>query len=178
MKEKEIKAEAAETQKEISAEEASRILADLQMQLDEAKRQVESYKDSYLRARADYDNLKKRADREAQDMIRLGKSDFMLKVLDVVDDLERAMASDAGYEALKSGLALTIKKLGSVAKSEGLEPIDAVGKPFDPALHEAVSTSEEDVDCETVLQELRKGYTYCGSTLRPSIVRVSVPKKG
>lgn len=176
MKEKDIKTEG--TENGISAEEASRILAELQRQLDEARRQADSYKDSYLRARADYDNLKKRADREAQDMIRLGKSDFMLKVLDVVDDLERAVASDAGHEALRSGLGLTIKKLGSVMKSEGLEPIEALGKPFDPALHEAVSASEEDVECETVQQELRKGYTYCGCTLRPSIVRVSVPKKG
>ena len=176
MNEKDMKAEG--TQKDISAEEASRILADLQRQLDEARRQTDGYKDSYLRARADYDNLRKRVDREAQDMIRLGKSDFMLKVLDVVDDLERAMAADADHEALRSGLDLTLKKLGSVMKSEGLEPIDAVGKPFDPALHEAVSATEEDVECETVQQELRKGYTYCGCTLRPSIVRVSVPKKG
>lgn len=176
MKDRDIKVVKAE--KDITAEEASKILADLKRQLDEAKREADGYKDSYLRARADYDNLKKRAEREAQDMVRFGKADFMLKVLDVIDDLERAMAADAGHAPLISGLDLTLKKLGSILKSEGLEPIESEGKPFDPALHEAVSASEDDVDCERVLQELRKGYTYCGSTLRPSIVRVGIPRKG
>lgn len=161
----------------VSEKEASAILAELSNQLEKALKEAKEYKDSYLRARADYDNLKKRAERDAADMVRLGKSDFMLKVLDAADDLERALAADAGAEELRKGLELTLRKLLGILKAEGLEPIDALGKPFDPALHEAVAAAEGDVECDTVCDELRKGYTYCGCTLRPTIVRVAVPKK-
>lgn len=157
--------------------EASAILAELSNQLEAQRKEAREYKDSYLRARADYDNLKKRTERDAADMIRLGKSDFMLKVLDAADDLERALAADAGADELRKGLELTLRKLMGILKKEGLEPIEALGKQFDPSLHEAVAASEADVECETVCDELRKGYTYCGCTLRPSIVRVEVPRK-
>ncbi len=160
-----------------SENDASVILAELSNQLDTARKQASEYKDSYLRARADYDNLKKRTERDAADMVRLGKSDFMLKVLDAADDLERALAADAGADELRKGLELTLRKLLGILKAEGLEPIEAVGKPFDPSLHEAVAATEGDVECDTVCDELRKGYTYCGCTLRPAIVRVAVPKK-
>ena len=161
----------------VSEKEASAILAEFSNQLEAARKEAREYKDSYLRARADYDNLKKRAERDAADMVRLGKSDFMLKVLDAADDLERALAADAGAGELRTGLELTLRKLLGILRTEGLEPIEAVGKPFDPSLHEAVAASEGDVECDTVCDELRKGYTYCGCTLRPTIVRVAVPKK-
>ncbi len=178
MKDKDKAAEGAAQPEVVSAEEASRILGELSSQLDKATREVKEYKESYLRARADYDNFKKRSERDADDTIRRGKADFMKKVLDVMDDLERASGSGADCDNLRKGLELTIKKLAGVLQAEGLVPIEAQGKPFDPALHEAVAASEADVDCETVTDELRKGYTYCGSTIRPSVVRVSVPKKG
>ena len=161
----------------VSEKDASAILAELSNQLEMARKEAREYKDSYLRARADYDNLKKRTERDAADMVRLGKSGFMLKVLDAADDLERALAAGAGADELKKGLELTLRKLLGILKTEGLEPIDALGKPFDPSLHEAVAAAEGDVECDTVCDELRKGYTYCGCTLRPSIVRVAVPKK-
>ncbi len=160
-----------------SEKDASAILAELSNQLEAAKKEAREYRDGYLRARADYDNLKKRAERDAADMVRLGKSDFMLKVLDAADDLERALAAEAGAEELRKGLEQTLRKLLGILKAEGLEPIDALGKPFDPALHEAVAAAEGEVECDTVCDELRKGYTYCGCTLRPTIVRVAVPKK-
>lgn len=160
-----------------SESEASAILAGLSNQLEAVKKEAGEFRDGYLRARADYDNLKKRTEKDVADMLRRGKQDFMLKILDAADDLERAIAANAGEDELRKGLELTVRKLDSVLRAEGLEPIEALGKPFDPSLHEAVAAVEDDVDCETVCDELRKGYTYCGCTLRPSIVRVSVPKK-
>src|SRR5512133_2866869 len=111
MKDKVRAAEGASQPEVVSAEEASRILGELSSQLDAAKREVKEYKESYLRARADYDNFKKRSERDADDTIRRGKADFMKKVLDVMDDLERASGSGADCENLRKGLDLTIKKL-------------------------------------------------------------------
>jgi molecular chaperone GrpE len=162
---------------DISPEEASRILGELSSQLDQARREAIEYKDRYLRARADYDNFKKRAERDAQDIIRRGKTDFILKVIDAIDDFERAMASNTDGSTLKDGLSLTLKKLAGVLEAEGLSPIKALGEPFDPAFHEAVAVCEDDVEGETVSDELRRGYTFCGSTIRPSVVRVAVPRK-
>lgn len=167
----------AEEKTAVSPEDAARLLAELRTRLDDALRQVEEYKASYLRARADYDNLRKRAERDVEEKVRLGKASFMLSMLEIADDLERALAAGSGHESLKDGLCLTVRKLEGLLKMEGLEPICAEGKAFDPALHEAVSASEGDVDVETVCGELRKGYTYCGSTLRPSAVKVAVPRK-
>ncbi|HNZ09544.1 MAG TPA: nucleotide exchange factor GrpE [Bacillota bacterium] len=177
MKDRQIKEDPAQKPAEISPEEAARILAELTRELEAAKKSTEEYKNSYLRARADYENFRKRSERDHDEKIRRGKADFMLKVLEVMDDLDRAVAADAGYDALRQGLDMTTKKMGVMLKGEGIEPIEAVGCAFDPALHEAVTASEGDVEHETIEQELRKGYTYCGSTLRPSIVRVTVPRK-
>lgn len=177
MKDKEKRAEEAPESATVCAEEASRIVGGLAADLEAAKREAKEYKESYLRARADYDNFRKRSERDAEDNIRRGKAGFMLKILDVMDDLERASSSGACGEDLRKGLELTAKKLSEILNAEGLMPIDAAGKPFDPEYHEAVAASEADVPCEMVSDELRKGYTYCGNTLRPSVVRVAVPKK-
>jgi molecular chaperone GrpE len=149
------------------------------------KERAEEYYNQFLRARADYENLARRTQRDVATMVRLGKRDLLLKLLDLSDNLERAvsswrsaLAAAGGVDpaSLSDGVAMIGRQLQAVLAAEGVQPVQAVGQPFDPSVHEAVAAWESpDVGSETVSDEIRKGYTYQGELLRAAQVRVARP---
>ena len=132
--------------------------------------------DLYLRARADLENYQRRVARDLTFNIRCGKRDLILRILGVIDDMERALAADADYDSLHSGVDMIMRKLLDVLAAEGVKPIEAVGQPFDPRFHDAVAACEDPaVETETVVEDLRRGYTYEDDCLRPTMARVAKP---
>jgi molecular chaperone GrpE len=157
--------------------------SDLEIDLDKAQKLMDEEKqrsEDYLKRlkflQADFENYRKRVDREMRDVEDLSISGLMKKLLPVLDDLDLAVASaesNADGKSLLEGIGMVRKNLGSVLQSEGLDSIDALGKPFDPERHEAVervdgTTQKED----TVVGEIRKGYIFKNKVLRPSMVKV------
>ena len=141
--------------------------------------------DLFLRARADYENLAKRTQRDVTIQLRRGKRDLLLRLLDMADNLERAagswrtaLAGCSGVDAksLIEGVEMIGRQLQGILTAEGVRPIEALGKPFDPAEHECVVTWDNPgVDCPTVTDEIKRGYTLDGEVLRPAQVRVAKP---
>jgi molecular chaperone GrpE len=136
-------------------------------------------RDEYLalaqRAQADFDNYRKRAAREAAAATQRAKSGLVGELLPVVDNLERALGSAAeGEEHLAAGVKLVHSELVSVLNRNGVEQFDPAGEKFDPAVHEALSTREQEgSDSGVVLDVVEKGYRLNGNVLRPARVVVS-----
>lgn len=133
-------------------------------------------KDRHLRLYAEFENYKKRIQREKEDLIRYGNESLLYELLTVLDNLEMALkhTADNLSEGLVKGVEITLRELKRVTEKFGLSPIEALGRPFDPALHHAMSQVERtDVDDKTVVEEFRKGYMFWDKVLRPSLVAVS-----
>lgn len=145
--------------------------------MSDAEAKAEEHWNMYLRALADLENFQRRMARDLEFNIRSGKKEIFLKLLAIVDDMERALEADADYESLHRGVEMIMGKLLDALASEGVEPIDALDKPFDPRFHEAVAASNEaGIETETIVEEFRRGYTYCDECLRPTMARVAVPR--
>ncbi len=135
--------------------------------------------DRLLRTTADFENFKKRAARERVETAQFAAAALLEKLLPVLDHFEMAQAAaqnagDDKLTSLQSGVAMIQQQLKTVLAETGLEEIDAAGKPFDPALHEAVSQQESSEISEGhVLQQLRKGYKFRERLLRPATVIVA-----
>lgn len=132
--------------------------------------------DKYLRLYAEFDNYKKRVQREKEDLIKYSNEDILYHLLPVIDNLEMALkhSTDTVSEALVKGVEITLREFQRVTEKFGLVPIPATGKPFDPSVHHAMSQVERtDVEDKTVVEEFRKGYMFNGKVLRPSMVAVS-----
>ncbi len=148
----------------------------LEQRLAETEAKAAENWNMYLRALADLNNYQRRMARDLDFHIRSGKKDMVLKLLTVVDDMERALAADADYEALHEGVEMIVRKLLDILSAEGVEPIEALGVPFDPKFHEAVAACEDPkVDTDTVVEEFRRGYTYEDEVIRATMVRVARP---
>ena len=153
------------------------IIEKLNKENDDLKTQVNDYKTSWQRERADFDNFKKRSAVERQELYKIVAEDTVAKFLDVVDNLERAL--DMGrkaenFEALISGVDMVHKQMLDVMSALGVTQIDAIGKEFDPNFHEAVQTEvKDDVPEGTILAEFRKGYMGSSRAVRASMVKVS-----
>jgi molecular chaperone GrpE len=130
-----------------------------------------------LRMRADYDNLRKRIDRERQDYEQYANSTLVARLLPILDNFERALAVEAparSLEVLREGLLMIYRQLNDELRREGLRAIEALGKPFDPQLHDAVATDAASPHPpNTVVEELQRGYLFQDRVLRPAMVRVS-----
>lgn len=149
---------------------------DLMAQLQAAREEAAQFKDKYLRGLAEMDNFRKRQERMASDRTQRAKRDLLEKVLEVMDNLDRAMhyQDTMDRESLQQGLRMVQWQLNELLKNEGLSPVPTVGEPFDPRVHEAVEsvTSQEHPE-GTVVEEVRKGYMMGDNTLRPARVKVS-----
>lgn len=150
----------------------------LRQTLEAEKRHSEEYLTQLKYARADLENLKKRFDRQIEEVKKHCNEGIIIELLDVVDELELALKSahtsnSAG--ALIQGVEMTLKKLGKVLENEGVCQIRCVGEPFDPSKHDVVATTEKKgVDGCVIAEEVRKGYTLREKVIRPSIVKVVV----
>lgn len=137
--------------------------------------------ENFVRATADLDNYRKRAARERQEAVRYANEALLEKLIPVMDNFEAALAAAANTEgttvqSLKTGVEMIAGQLRGVLRDSGLEDVEALGLPFDPTLHEAVSQQESaDVPEGQVLQQLRKGYRLKERLVRPATVIVAKP---
>jgi molecular chaperone GrpE len=161
-------------------EEPAEDVAALKAEIESLKAQVAEEKESFLRARADYTNLKRRSEEERDGLKEYVTGQLLLRLLPAVDNLERALNASAqtqDYDKLIGGIQAVHRQFQSFLEKEGIAPIPAVGAPFDPNLHNAVLRDEESDQPEnTVVEELQKGYTIGGRVLRPTMVKVAVGK--
>jgi molecular chaperone GrpE len=144
-------------------------------ELAEAKRERDEYLDLAQRTRADFENYRKRVAAEAKAAAARGKSELAGELIPVVDTLERAIDSIEGAdENVVRGLVLVLDELSATLGRAGVESYDPTGQPFDPNLHEALSTHEvEGSDPGTVVETVDRGYRLDGQVLRPARVVVS-----
>jgi len=142
----------------------------------ELRRERDDFKDKWLRKGAEFDNYRKRIERERREQADTAVADLLEAILVVVDDFDRALVVEAGPEAdaYRTGVELIHSKLLDVLKKRGIRAIDALGADFDPNIHQAVmhESSPEHRDGE-VIGELRKGYLLGDKLLRPAMVKVA-----
>lgn len=151
----------------------------------EAESRAESLLGQLQRLKADFDNYRRRMMQEQARWQEAAVAAFVQELLPVLDNLERALASSRGddavraAEALRQGLELTLRQFRLVLERSGLTAIEAVGQPFDPTRHEAMMRVEDPGYAgDTVVEEFQKGYIFKGQVLRPSLVKVAVAPSG
>ena len=155
----------------------------LQAQIDALTAERASLYDKLIRRQAEFENYRKRVERERGELYQHGRDDVLLQFLPVVDNFERALSSletsDGDAEALRHGVELIHKQFKDALSKLGLEAVEAVGQTFDPHVHEAVTTEATDKHKEnTVIQEFQRGYRIGDRLLRPAKVKVaSSPEK-
>lgn len=148
---------------------------DMQAQLDAANARADENYQKFLLAMADFENYKKRMERQFREIATAGERKALLSFLPVLDNLERALTySSESPEALRSGLQNTLRQFENVLSMAAVKPIEVKGKPFDPSIAEAIGTQPaEGVDDDIVLEEAQKGYTIGDELLRPAKVIVA-----
>lgn len=152
--------------------------ANLASECEQLRGEVDEYRNQLLRTRAEFDNYRKRTDREWREASQAGKRDLLLELLDVVDNFERALGPVAGSAGddnpYAAGITAIYRQLRRLLETNGVAPFESVGAPFDPERHEAVSIVRSDeVAPDHVADELRPGYTWNGKLLRPARVVVA-----
>ena len=169
-----------------SEEAAQEVREDLDRLLEDTKRERDEYLELAQRTRADFENYRKRMAAEAQAASTRGKAELAGQLIDVIDNLERALAAtdiDVGAaldgeaaveQPLEQGIVLTYRELSQALGRAGVEAYDPSGEKFDPAWHEALQTrAGEEVEPGTVVEVLQRGYRLDGQVLRPARVVVS-----
>jgi molecular chaperone GrpE len=146
-------------------------------ELAEAVQQREDYKDLLLRKTAEFDNFRKRIERERQQFAESAAADIIEELLALVDDLERALMVDPGAEgtdAYRKGVELIHRQLNDILRKRGVRAIDALGADFDPHYHQAVSYEPAEGRREgEIIEDFRRGYLLGDRLLRPSMVKVA-----
>jgi molecular chaperone GrpE len=149
--------------------------ADGPEEIERLKEELRREHDLYLRALADFENYRKRVDRDRASAARSGKREIILAMLNVLDDFDRALQHvDDAPAPVATGLQAVKRKLSGLLESQGITPLRSVGEAFDPALHDAIGTVESDeVESGRVVEELQRGYRWGDDVLRPARVRVA-----
>jgi molecular chaperone GrpE len=142
---------------------------------DGFKVERDELKDLLLRRQAEFDNFRKRSERERSDYLQYAAMDSVRELLPILDDFERALKVEAPNSDYAKGVEMIYGRMLEAMKKLGLEPIDTVGKTFDPHLHQAIERVEtKDAEDNTILGEFQRGYFFKGKLLRPAMVRVAV----
>jgi molecular chaperone GrpE len=166
----------------VAADQESGQPQQIERELENLKKDRDSLYDRLLRKQAEFDNYKKRVEREKSDYIQFASAELMKELLNTLDSFDRALETAAADTSSASentlrGFELIAKQLHDTLGRFGLKPIEAMGQTFDPNFHQAVSTEASDeAEENTVVREMRKGYTLNGRLLRPAMVSVSVKK--
>lgn len=172
--EREENAEAAS--EETSGEESVESSQAVEQGSSEENPELLQLKDKYLRTLAEYENFRKRSEKEKAQMFELGAKSIIEALLPVVDNFERALSHVQEEEKdspFVKGIEGIYKQIQKMFADCNIQEIEALGKKFDPALHNAVMTEEEgDAEEDTITQDLQKGYTYRGNVVRHSMVKV------
>lgn len=144
---------------------------------DPKDEKIEELNDRLIRNMAEFDNFRKRTEKEKSQMFEVGASSIIEKILPVIDDFERGMAAMSEEEketSFAQGMEMIYKKLTTTLTDLGVTPIEAVGKEFDPTYHNAVMQApSEEYESGTVTQEFQKGYMYKDRIVRHSMVMVA-----
>ena len=149
-------------------------IIELKKQVESQKVQIEETEDRLKRVAAEFDNYKKRNAKERDGMYNSLVADIVSGLLPVVDNLENAANAETKDEEYKKGIELVLKQFKDILASKGVEEIETVGKTFDPELHEAVSSVQDDTKGEKeIVQEYRKGYKIGDRVVRHSMVIVA-----
>ncbi len=163
--------------KEIKEEHPTAAETEQAEDVEGLKKEAEELKDKYLRLYADFENYKRVSAKEKQALVKYSIEEIIKEILSVVDHLELALEHSSDDEAskpLKEGVEMTLKELKTTLEKFGLTGIDALGKPFDPSVHHAMSQIASDESEEnTVIAEFRKGYMLNDRVLRAALVGVS-----
>lgn len=155
---------------------ASDVVAELEEHLHAAREEAAQYKDKFLRERAEMENFRKRQERNASERVQRNRRELLEKVLEVMDNLDRAMRYEdtMDREGMRQGLRMVQWQLNELLKGEGLSPVPTVGETFNPHVHEAIeSVASAEQPEGTVIEEVRKGYMIGDEMLRPARVIVS-----
>lgn len=143
-------------------------------QLEKIKKELEQQKDLALRTAAEFDNYKKRTERERLSSIEFMKADILKSFLPVLDNFSRALQADPTSEDFSKGIEMISKQLTDVMVKLGLSEIDDEGKEFDPALHQAVMhTDDENFGENIIIKTMQKGYKIGDTVIRPAMVQVA-----
>ncbi|WKB36897.1 nucleotide exchange factor GrpE [Terrilactibacillus sp. S3-3] len=158
----------------------ARQLAEKEAEIESLKTAHDALNNRFLRAQADFENFKRRTNKEKADSRKFRAQSLVTDLLDVLDNFKRALSvdtpsgasGDAG--AFQQGMEMVLHKLEDALKKEGVEEIAALGQPFDPNLHQAVVQAEsEEYDEGFVIEVFQAGYTLNGRVIRPAMVKVS-----
>jgi molecular chaperone GrpE len=145
-------------------------------ELAAARRERDEYYELLLRKTAEFENYRKRVDRERREASQYAAGDLLEALLPIVDDFERALAVEAGPEATayRQGVELIYKQLQDLLARRGVTAIEAVGQPFDPHVHQAITYESSPGHAEgEVIEEVRRGYRHGDRLLRPAMVKVA-----
>ncbi len=142
---------------------------------------IEELNNKYLRLYAEFDNYKKRVNKDKEELVKYGNESLIYELLPIIDSLELALkhAQEESQAGIVQGVEMTLKELQRTLEKFGVSRIEAAGKKFDPSIHHAMTQVErEDIEEKMVAEELRTGYLFRDKVLRPSLVSVSVkPQK-
>lgn len=145
-------------------------------EIDRLERELADLRDRSMRTLADFDNFRKRADRERVELRKYALTEPFRDLVEVLDNLERALTAGGSPDDLRLGVSMIARQFTEVLKRHGVAPIEALGQRFDPVVHEAVSRQDrDDVSEPTVTGELARGYHLHERLLRPALVTVAVP---
>jgi molecular chaperone GrpE len=150
-------------------------LACLTAERDRLAAQNADLEDRLLRARAEFDNARRRAERERSEYLQFAAMDLVKDLLPILDDLERALKVETADRNYAKGVELIYQRMAETLKKMGLEPIETAGSRFDPNLHQAVERVQTaEAEDQAILGEFQRGYNFKGKLLRPAMVRVAV----
>jgi molecular chaperone GrpE len=166
----------ADTSADLPPAQSDALVTERESELASLKRERDEIYDRLLRKTAEFDNYRKRIDKERRDQIEWAAADVLGEVLNVLDDFDRALAVEAPAEAqaYRTGVELIHRQLGEILRKRGVTTFESLGTDFDPHLHQAVAYEETPGAREgEVIGELRKGYKLGDRLLRPALVRVA-----
>jgi molecular chaperone GrpE len=165
------KTEDLQTEKPAAADEMDQLRADR----DGAKAERDEIRDLLLRRQAEFENFRKRTEKERSDYVQYAAMDMVRDLLPILDDFERALKIEGAGPEYARGIEMIYNRMYETLKKMGLEPIASDGKTFDPNLHQAVERVEtKDSPDGTILSEFQRGYLFKGKLLRPTMVKVAV----
>lgn len=153
----------------------------LRNELTQAQRDLKGSQEQYLRTMADMDNLRKRTQRDKEELAKFANESLLRDILPVIDNLERAVEHAEQAESndgLFEGVQMTLNQFSQLLDKFGVEPVDAIGQPFDPAYHQAMGQMEsEEHPVNAVVQQMQKGYQLNKRLLRPAFVMLAKAPK-
>ena len=155
---------------ELSSEE---IIAQLREKLDATQAKADESWDTLVRLQAEMDNHRKRSEKQVEDAHKFASQKFVESLLPVVDSMEMGMAAEGDVDQIRKGMDLTIKLFESVMEKNNIEAVDPMGEKFNPELHQAMAMQPNpDMEDNTVMAVMQKGFTISGRLIRPAMVMV------